>query len=153
MCVVTISSAMSSCRCRGFGFVSYGDHESAMRAVDEMNGMAVNGRTLYCGRAQKRKERQAELQRRFEAEKMERYSKYQGVNLYVKNLEDEVEDERLRKEFSKFGNITSAKVRRGEGGGGGGTDRQTNGGGEREEFCVFSTTVHKPLSSSFPSRR
>lgn len=48
---------------------------------------------------------------RFEAEKMERYSKYQGVNLYVKNLEDEVDDERLRKEFSKFGNITSAKVR------------------------------------------
>ena len=47
---------------------------------------------------------------RFEAEKMERYSKYQGVNLYVKNLEDEVDDERLRKEFSKFGNITSAKV-------------------------------------------
>ena len=49
---------------------------------------------------------------RFEAEKMERYSKYQGVNLYVKNLEDEVDDERLRKEFSKFGNITSAKVTR-----------------------------------------
>ena len=47
---------------------------------------------------------------RFEAEKMERYSKYQGVNLYVKNLEDEVDDERLRKEFTKFGNITSAKV-------------------------------------------
>ena len=49
---------------------------------------------------------------RFEAEKMERYTKYQGVNLYVKNLEDEVDDERLRKEFSKFGNITSAKVTR-----------------------------------------
>ena len=47
---------------------------------------------------------------RFEADKMERYSKFQGVNLYVKNLEDEVDDERLRKEFSKFGNITSAKV-------------------------------------------
>ena len=45
---------------------------------------------------------------------MERYSKYQGVNLYVRNLEDEVDDERLRKEFTKFGNITSAKV----GGGG-----------------------------------
>jgi polyadenylate-binding protein len=97
-------------RSRGFGFVSYADHEPAMKAVDELNGTNVNGHVLYCGRAQKRKERQAELQRRFEAEKMERYSKYQGVNLYVKNLEDEVDDERLRKEFSKFGNITSAKV-------------------------------------------
>ena len=75
-----------------------------------MNGKLVNGRSLYCGRAQKKKERMAELHRRYEAEKMERYTRYQGVNLYVKNLEDEIDDERLRKEFSKFGSITSAKV-------------------------------------------
>lgn len=41
---------------------------------------------------------------------MERMNRYQGVNLYVKNLDDTIDDERLRKEFSPFGTITSAKV-------------------------------------------
>ena len=44
--------------------MSYDSHEAAMKAVDEVNGQTVNGHVIYCGRAQKRKERQAELQRR-----------------------------------------------------------------------------------------
>jgi len=43
-------------------------------------------------------------------QRQERMNKYQGVNLYIKNLDDTIDDERLRKEFSKFGTITSAKV-------------------------------------------
>ena len=33
-----------------------------------------------------------------------------GVNLYIKNLEDGIDDEKLREEFSTYGTITSAKV-------------------------------------------
>ncbi|KTG47747.1 hypothetical protein cypCar_00034298 [Cyprinus carpio] len=33
-----------------------------------------------------------------------------GVNLYVKNLDDSIDDEKLRKEFAPYGTITSAKV-------------------------------------------
>jgi polyadenylate-binding protein len=36
--------------------------------------------------------------------------KYQGVNLYIKNLEDSIDDKKLEEMFSKFGKITSAKV-------------------------------------------
>ena len=78
--------------------------------METLNGQTVNGRQLYCARAHNKKKRVAELQRRYEAERMERYSRYQGVNLYVKNLEDEVDDERLCKEFNKFGSITSVRV-------------------------------------------
>jgi len=98
-------------RTRGFGFVSFDSHESAARAVDELNGkMMPNGKRLYCNCAQKKSERLACLRHKFDAMKIERISHYQGVNLYVKNLDDEIDDERLQTEFSKFGSITSAKV-------------------------------------------
>uniref|UniRef100_A0A8C6LWP9 Polyadenylate-binding protein n=1 Tax=Nothobranchius furzeri TaxID=105023 RepID=A0A8C6LWP9_NOTFU len=95
---------------RGFGFVSFERHEDAQRAVDEMNGKDLNGKPIYVGRAQKKVERQTELKRKFEQMKQDRMTRYQGVNLYVKNLDDGIDDERLRKEFSPFGTITSAKV-------------------------------------------
>ncbi|KAG7463195.1 polyadenylate-binding protein 4 [Solea senegalensis] len=95
---------------RGFGFVSYEKHEDANKAVEDMNGTELNGKTVFVGRAQKKMERQAELKRKFELLKQERISRYQGVNLYIKNLDDTIDDEKLRKEFSPFGSITSAKV-------------------------------------------
>ncbi|KAM3850388.1 polyadenylate-binding protein 1A-like isoform 2-T2 [Diretmus argenteus] len=83
---------------KGFCFVNFERHEDAQKAVDDMNGKELNGRKVYVGRAQKKGERQNELKRR-----------YQGLKLYVQNLDD-LDDERLRKEFSPFGTITSAKV-------------------------------------------
>ncbi|XP_006636038.2 polyadenylate-binding protein 1b isoform X1 [Lepisosteus oculatus] len=95
---------------KGFGFVSFERHEDAQKAVDDMNGKEINGKQIYVGRAQKKVERQTELKRKFEQMKQDRMTRYQGVNLYVKNLDDGIDDERLRKEFSPFGTITSAKV-------------------------------------------
>ncbi|KAM6983111.1 polyadenylate-binding protein 1-like [Tautogolabrus adspersus] len=97
-------------RSRGFGFVNYANHEDAQKAVDEMNGKEINGKSIFAGRAQKRLERQGELKRKFDQIKQDRIQRYQGVNLYVKNLDDGIDDERLRKEFAPYGTITSAKV-------------------------------------------
>ncbi|XP_077287443.1 poly(A) binding protein [Arctopsyche grandis] len=95
----------------GFGFVAFEDPDAAGQAVLELNGKEiVEGKPMYVGRAQKKTERQKELTRKFEQLKIERLSRYQGVNLYVKNLDDTIDDERLRKEFMSFGTITSVKV-------------------------------------------
>ena len=75
-----------------------------------MNEKEVNGKQLYVSRAQKKNEREDELRRQYEKIREEKLNKYQGVNLYVKNLDDSIDDEKLRTEFSVFGTITSAKV-------------------------------------------
>merc|ERR1719308_223639 len=95
---------------KGFGFVSFEDAETAESACAELNGTEVNGKTIYVGRAQKKAERQMELKKKFEQMRLERMTRFQGVNLFVKNLDDTIDDERLRTEFTPFGTITSAKV-------------------------------------------
>ena len=106
----------------GFGFVNFATHEAAAAAVKEMNDKELTvidqdsgeeiKKTLYVGRAQKKAERERELRAKYESEKMDRIAKFQGVNLYVKNLDDSVTDDVLRDEFSSMGTITSARVMR-----------------------------------------
>lgn len=101
-------------RSKGFGFVNYEKHEEAQAAVDALHENEQNGRKLFVARAQKKAEREEELRRSYEQAKMEKMSKYQGVNLYVKNLEDDIDDDKLRSEFEVFGTVTSSKVMRDE---------------------------------------
>uniref|UniRef100_A0A6T0CJI1 RRM domain-containing protein n=1 Tax=Chrysotila carterae TaxID=13221 RepID=A0A6T0CJI1_CHRCT len=95
---------------RGFGFVNFAEHAEAAKAIEELNGKEVNGKPIFVGRAQKKRERERELRDKFEQLKLERASKFSGVNLYVKNLDDGIDDEKLREAFAPFGNISSAKV-------------------------------------------
>ncbi|CCI47247.1 unnamed protein product [Albugo candida] len=102
---------------RGFGFVNYDDAEGAHAAVEGLSGKTFKGVNgvdleLYVGKAQKRSERERELRQKFDQLKLERINKYQGVNLYVKNLDDLLQDEELREAFTNYGTITSARVMR-----------------------------------------
>ncbi|WVN87543.1 polyadenylate-binding protein, cytoplasmic and nuclear [Cryptococcus depauperatus CBS 7841] len=109
----TISVALSrddSGVSKGFGFVNFEDHTSARECVDELNDKEVKGKKLYAGRAQTKAEREAELKKSHEEKRLENEAKSAGVNLYVKNLDDEWDDDRLRAEFESFGTITSSKV-------------------------------------------
>ncbi|CAO1614158.1 unnamed protein product [Sympodiomycopsis kandeliae] len=97
---------------RGFGFVNFDNHEEAQKAVEDLHDTDFHGQKLFVARAQKKSEREAELRRSYEAAKNEKLSKFQGVNLYLKNIPEEFDDERLKEEFAPFGAITSCKIMR-----------------------------------------
>jgi polyadenylate-binding protein len=99
---------------RGFGFVNFQDHDAAVKALAELNLKSFeDGETtfeLYVSRAQKKNERSREIKTRLDALNHERVSKYQGMNLYVKNIADTVNDEQFRETFAPYGTITSARI-------------------------------------------
>jgi polyadenylate-binding protein len=105
-----VSRDEASQRSKGFAFVNFETHPCAEAAVAALNGTEFHGRSLFVGRAQKKAEREEELRRQFEAAKLERSNKFVGVNLYVKNLAESIDEEKLQHEFSPFGTLTSAKI-------------------------------------------
>jgi polyadenylate-binding protein len=105
-----------------FAFVNLSTHEQAEKAMADLNGKKVGTKedgsdlALEVVRAQKKGERMKLLAQRFAKEKQERINKFQGLNLYVKNLDDSIDDAKLNQHFQRFGSITSARVMRTESG-------------------------------------
>lgn len=96
---------------KGFGFVCFAEAESAEAAVNALNGKEIDGKPLYVNRAERKSERRENLRVYFEKQRAERLYKYDAsVNLYVKNLDDTIDDALLEEAFGRFGRITSAKV-------------------------------------------
>lgn len=98
-----------------YAFVAFYYAESAESACAQLNGTEVNGKIIYVRRAQKKAEREIELKKRFGQKKLKQIHLSRDCNLYVKNLDDIIDDEKLRTEFAPFGTITSAKVMKEEG--------------------------------------
>ncbi|XP_071733287.1 polyadenylate-binding protein 2-like [Rutidosis leptorrhynchoides] len=97
---------------KGFGFVNFENADDAANAVEALNGKKIDDKEWYVGKAQKKSERELELKSRFQQTAKEAVDKFQGVNLYIKNLDDTIDDEKLKEIFSEYGTITSCKVMR-----------------------------------------
>nr|KJB79362.1 hypothetical protein B456_013G046000 [Gossypium raimondii] len=97
---------------KGFGFVNFENTDDAARAVESLNGKKFDDKEWYVGKAQKKSERELDLKLQFEQSMKEAADKFQGANLYVKNLDDSISDEKLKELFSQYGTITSYKVMR-----------------------------------------
>ncbi|KAF8740983.1 hypothetical protein HU200_013677 [Digitaria exilis] len=104
--VIRHSDGTSKC----FGFVNFEKQEYAAEAIKNLNGKSINDKVVHVGRAQKKAERQAELKVQFQQGRDGKVEKPQGINLYLKNLDDSINDEKLKKLFEEFGEITSCKI-------------------------------------------
>lgn len=113
---------------KGFGFVNFENAEDAAKSVEALNGQKFDQKEWYVGKAQKKSERELELKGRFEQNVNEAVDKSQGLNLYIKNLDDTIGDDNLKELFSSFGTITSCKVM-----------RDPNGTSKGSGFVAFST--------------
>ncbi|XP_076887457.1 polyadenylate-binding protein 2-like [Bidens hawaiensis] len=123
---VVMRDAEGNSKC--FGFVNFENAEDAARAVEGLNGQKFDDKEWYVGKAQKKSEREQELKQKFEQSMKEAVDKSQGLNLYIKNLDDSVSDDGLREYFAPFGTITSCKVM-----------RDPNGTSKGSGFVAFST--------------
>ncbi|KAL7211991.1 hypothetical protein ACSBR2_014785 [Camellia fascicularis] len=126
---VVTRDANGKSRC--FSFVNFQNPDDAAAAAENLNGSSLNDdKVLFVGKAQRKAEREVELKAKFEQERNSRFVKLQGANLYLKNLDDSVTDEKLKELFSKFGTITSCKIM---------LDPQ--GVSKGSSFVAFSTSV------------
>jgi len=124
---ITSSAIRSDNKGRKFAFVNFETSEEArkcveamhmkeMRTEEEVEKAKEEGKEeelgpdghpvgkLYVQRAQSKAERQAELRDKFSSTKE---PQRQGVNLYVKNLDENTDEASLRELFESFGAITS----------------------------------------------
>lgn len=113
---------------KGFGFVNFENADAAAQAVEALNGKKFDDKEWYVGKAQKKYERELELKERHGQGMKETVDKNHGANLYLKNLDDSITDEKLRELFSEFGTITSCKIM-----------QDTQGISRGSGFVAFST--------------
>ncbi|KAK6976192.1 polyadenylate-binding protein 3 [Biomphalaria glabrata] len=103
---------------KGFGFACFTDSDAAQRAVNKLNGLVLDGRTLYAGPAMTRTQRQRDFNYRYDNDDYKNDWRHNTNNatfscsprICIRNLRDIVDDIRLRKEFERFGPVLHAEL-------------------------------------------
>ncbi|CAE7811544.1 pabpc1-a [Symbiodinium sp. KB8] len=126
---ITSSHVTTDNKGRKSAFINYETHDQAVQAIstmhqkdcrtdeqkeadkekeDEEKDRTEKSYLLYVARAQSKYERQMELKEKMPPkDPAAGQSRSQGVNLYIKNLDEATDDDSLRALFEPFGNITS----------------------------------------------
>lgn len=89
---------------KGYGFVQFESEESAIAAIDDLNGSTIGDKQLYVTKFVRKSDRVLPN------------PDVKYTNLYVKNLDLNVRDELLKEKFSEFGKIVGFAISRDENG-------------------------------------
>lgn len=89
-----------------FGFVNFADKDAANRICEELNEKEDEGIMWYIKRALSKRERMVELA----AEYKKKISDWKRRNLFVKDLDENIDETRLEKLFEDFGEIESTRI-------------------------------------------
>ncbi|KAJ3683361.1 hypothetical protein LUZ60_013588 [Juncus effusus] len=92
-----------------FGFVCFENFESAEKALEAMNGFKWGMKELHVSYAQKKTERKEFLQKKF-GKSEDITNKYKGYGVYVKNLDESVDEKTFEELFAKCGNILYKRI-------------------------------------------
>ncbi|CAG5136234.1 unnamed protein product [Candidula unifasciata] len=101
---------------KGFGFACFTDCDAAQRAVNKLNGLVLDGRTLYAGPAITRTQRQRDSNVRYDNDDHKTEWRHNSLNntisprIRIRNLRDIVDEVRLRKEFERFGPVIQTEL-------------------------------------------
>ncbi|KAG6853317.1 hypothetical protein C0991_005243 [Blastosporella zonata] len=90
------------------GFVRYATHTEAQKAIDELHDSGHRRQKLLVRCAEKGERQVGLLQQELES----LMTQYNGLILYVRNLEPDMDDKTLRSNFERFGAVTSINIMR-----------------------------------------
>eukprot|EP00826_Nyctotherus_ovalis_P028641 TRINITY_DN225_c0_g1_i22.p1 TRINITY_DN225_c0_g1~~TRINITY_DN225_c0_g1_i22.p1 ORF type:complete len:421 (-),score=122.62 TRINITY_DN225_c0_g1_i22:478-1740(-) len=100
---VVIKESPDALENKGFGFVCFKNAEDAKNAEEKLKNLSIEGQNLFICRALPKEERRKQLRE-------ERLKAFRDCNLYVKELPEDVTDEKLKAAFEVFGKVVSARV-------------------------------------------
>ncbi|XP_047130863.1 uncharacterized protein LOC100210188 isoform X2 [Hydra vulgaris] len=104
-------SRNSSGQSKGFGFVCFQHEKDAKTAISKLNGQFIGSKPLYVSYFQGKEERENLTNEDYVLQ-----NKNTSKKIAVSNLDENIDDEKLRYLFARFGNITSSNVKRSENG-------------------------------------
>ncbi|MDR3736094.1 MAG: hypothetical protein P4L10_11225 [Acidobacteriaceae bacterium] len=100
---VVIKDTQDAKENRGFGFVCFKKVEDARNAEEKLRNHVLEGQSLYICKALSKEDHRRQIRE-------ERLKTFKDCNLYVKELPEDINDEKLKKGFEEFGRVLSARV-------------------------------------------